>query len=123
MNVIVAPVHSTIPARLLNYLTAPHVLIWSAALCSSSVPGIYAPSPLMVREPDGEVLPEDGGHILYQDGSMDSDLPMSQLAELFNVNHFIVSQTNPHAALLSSLSLSALNSVRPFICFFSFRRR
>ena len=85
---IVAPVHSTSPARLLNYLTAPHVLIWSAALCSSSVPGIYAPSPLMVREPDGEVLPEDGGHILYQDGSMDSDLPMSQLAELFNVNHF-----------------------------------
>lgn len=58
---------------------------------------------------------------------MDADLPMAQLAELFNVNHFIVSQVrdftqkcsshasltgatqvNPHAALFSNLSLSAL---------------
>lgn len=53
----------------------------------------------------------DDDSLHSKDGSMDSDLPMSQLAELFNVNHFIVSQTNPHAALLSSLSLSALNSV------------
>jgi TAG lipase / steryl ester hydrolase / phospholipase A2 / LPA acyltransferase len=30
------------------------------------------------------------------DGSVDNDLPMSKLSELFNVNHFIVSQVNPH---------------------------
>lgn len=30
------------------------------------------------------------------DGSVDNDLPMTRLAELFNVNHFIVSQVNPH---------------------------
>ncbi|TAQ91142.1 hypothetical protein B7494_g490 [Chlorociboria aeruginascens] len=30
------------------------------------------------------------------DGSVDSDLPMNRLAEMFNVNHFIVSQVNPH---------------------------
>ena len=28
----------------------------------------------------------------YSDGSIDNDLPMQQLSELFNVNHFIVSQ-------------------------------
>jgi predicted acylesterase/phospholipase RssA len=28
----------------------------------------------------------------YSDGSVESDLPMEQLAELFNVNHFIVCQ-------------------------------
>lgn len=28
----------------------------------------------------------------YTDGSIESDLPMQQLSELFNVNHFIVSQ-------------------------------
>lgn len=27
---------------------------------------------------------------------MDNDLPMTRLAEMFNVNHFIVSQVNPH---------------------------
>lgn len=37
---------------------------------------------------------------------MDSELPMAQLTELFNVNHFIVSQANPQAGLLSSLSSS-----------------
>ena len=33
---------------------------------------------------------------LWIDGSLESDLPMMQLKELFNVNHFIVSQANPH---------------------------
>lgn len=43
LNVMVAPVNSRAPARLLNYLTAPHVLIWSAALASSAVPGVFEP--------------------------------------------------------------------------------
>ncbi len=28
----------------------------------------------------------------WTDGSMESDLPMERLSEMFNVNHFIVSQ-------------------------------
>ena len=40
---------------------------------------------------------------VYSDGSFDADLPMQQLSELFNVNHFIVSQANIHAGLLTSL--------------------
>jgi TAG lipase / steryl ester hydrolase / phospholipase A2 / LPA acyltransferase len=43
----------------------------------------------------------------YTDGSIESDLPMQQLGELFNVNHFVVSQVNPHSAILSSLGLKA----------------
>jgi TAG lipase/steryl ester hydrolase/phospholipase A2/LPA acyltransferase len=35
---------------------------------------------------------------------MENDLPMQQLGEMFNVNHFIISQVNPHAYMLSSLS-------------------
>jgi len=115
LNVMVAPVNSKAPARLLNYLTAPHVLIWSAALASSAVPGVFEPVPLLVREADGSIAPEEvsskaGGKgspvaVLYQDGSMDSDLPTAQLSELFNVNHFIVSQANPHSVLLSSLKM------------------
>lgn len=30
----------------------------------------------------------------YSDGSVENDLPMQQLSELFNVNHFIVSQVS-----------------------------
>uniref|UniRef100_A0ACD5XA62 Uncharacterized protein n=1 Tax=Avena sativa TaxID=4498 RepID=A0ACD5XA62_AVESA len=36
----------------------------------------------------------------WRDGSLEMDLPMMQLKELFNVNHFIVSQTNPHISPL-----------------------
>jgi TAG lipase/steryl ester hydrolase/phospholipase A2/LPA acyltransferase len=32
----------------------------------------------------------------WVDGSVDNDLPMNRLAEMFCVNHFIVSQVNPH---------------------------
>ncbi len=32
----------------------------------------------------------------WRDGSLEEDLPMRGLAELFNVNYFICSQTNPH---------------------------
>jgi TAG lipase/steryl ester hydrolase/phospholipase A2/LPA acyltransferase len=34
----------------------------------------------------------------WSDGSVESDLPMSRLSEMFNINHFIVSQVNPHIA-------------------------
>lgn len=36
---IVTPNNSSDPPRLLNYLTAPHCLVWSAAVASSSLPG------------------------------------------------------------------------------------
>ena len=32
----------------------------------------------------------------WRDGSLQADLPMEQLSQLFNVNYFIVSQANPH---------------------------
>lgn len=43
--------------------------------------------------------------VKYTDGSIDSDLPMVRLSELFNVNHFIVSQVNAHSCLFSASSL------------------
>lgn len=38
-----------------------------------------------------------------------------QLSELFNVNHFIVSQTNAHSALLSALSLKSSQVTSPLL--------
>ena len=52
--------------------------------------------------------------------SLESEMPMTRLSELFNVNHFIVSQVNPHVvpflssyrrnAIVSSPVTSSINS-------------
>ena len=65
---------------------------------SCSVPLVYAQSGLMAKDlKTGEEVPWDADpDAKWIDGSVDNDLPMKQLAELFNINHFIVSQVNPH---------------------------
>lgn len=83
--------------RLLNYITAPNVLIWSAVSASCSVPFVFQGSPLLVKDPaTGAHVPWNPTPQRLIDGSVDNDLPMTRLAEMFNVNHFIVSQVNPH---------------------------
>ncbi|KAG7040213.1 hypothetical protein JMJ77_0010494 [Colletotrichum scovillei] len=83
--------------RLLNYITAPNVMIWSAVAASCSVPLVFSAAPLLVKDPDtGEHMPWNPTPQRWIDGSVDNDLPMTRLAEMFNVNHFIVSQVNPH---------------------------
>lgn len=83
--------------RLLNYVTSPNLLIWSAVAASCSVPLVFNSTPLLVKDPiTGEHRPWDPTPQRWVDGSVDNDLPMMRLAEMFNVNHFIVSQVNPH---------------------------
>lgn len=83
--------------RLLNYITAPNVLIWSAVAASCSVPLIFSAASLLAKDPKtGEAVPWNPSPQRWIDGSVDNDLPMTRLAEMFNVNHFIVSQVNPH---------------------------
>jgi TAG lipase/steryl ester hydrolase/phospholipase A2/LPA acyltransferase len=92
------------------------VAVWSAVAASCALPGIFDSFTLMVKEPNGNFSPDNvwtrQGHTeddravpqRYSDGSLENDLPMKQLSELFNVNHFIVSQVNPHSAMLASLT-------------------
>jgi TAG lipase/steryl ester hydrolase/phospholipase A2/LPA acyltransferase len=40
INITVAPLNHYDPPRLLNYLTAPHVCVWSAAVASCAIPGM-----------------------------------------------------------------------------------
>ncbi|SLM39991.1 patatin family [Lasallia pustulata] len=83
--------------RLLNYVTAPNVLIWSAVAASCSVPLIFSAASLLAKDPrTGEAVPWNASPQRWIDGSVDNDIPMTRLAEMFNVNHFIVSQVNPH---------------------------
>lgn len=127
INITVAPMNNYDPPRLLNYLTAPHVCVWSAAVASCAIPGVFDSCLLIVKEPNGNYRPEHewtrsgpgedtkaaAGGGGYSDGSIENDLPMQQLSELFNVNHFIVSQTNAHSALLSALSLKSAQITSP----------
>lgn len=103
------------PPRCLNYLTSPHVVIWSAVTASCAFPGLFEAQELMAKDRFGEIVPYhapfSAGHEekngpsprRWRDGSLESDLPMMQLKELFNVNHFIVSQANPHISPLLRL--------------------
>ncbi|MQM08547.1 hypothetical protein Taro_041403 [Colocasia esculenta] len=103
------------PPRCLNYLTSPNVVIWSAVTASCAFPGLFEAQELMAKDRFGELVPfhppflvgpEDAPGFSarrWRDGSLESDLPMMQLKELFNVNHFIVSQANPHIAPLLRL--------------------
>lgn len=81
---------------LLNFVTAPNVVIWSAIEVSCSVPLIFKPAQLLAKRKDGNLVPWSSADHSWIDGSVKSDLPMKIISEQFNVNHFIVSQVNPH---------------------------
>lgn len=103
------------PPRCLNYLTSPNVVIWSAVAASCAFPGLFEAQELMAKDRFGDIVPfhapffEEPEKVSgtssrrWRDGSLESDLPIMQLKELFNVNHFIVSQANPHIAPLLRL--------------------
>ncbi len=95
MNVSVAPheVHQT--SRLLNHITSPNVCIREAAIASMAAPGFFTPASLIAKDVDGEKKPYLPDR-KWVDGAMSDDLPAKRLSRLYGVNHFVVSQTNPH---------------------------
>lgn len=95
VNITVSPAASNQPPRLLNYLTFPYLCLREAVLASCSVPFLFPPVMLMTRNEENERVPFMP-LLKWNDGSLKSDLPMLRLRRLHNVNHFLVSQTNPH---------------------------
>jgi predicted acylesterase/phospholipase RssA len=98
LNITVTDSAKTDDARLLNYLTSPNVVIWSAVSASTAIPRFFDSAELMIKTETGEIVPyhPENTMIRYIDGTICSDLPMQRMSELFNVNTFIVSQVNPH---------------------------
>jgi TAG lipase/lysophosphatidylethanolamine acyltransferase len=108
--------------NLLNYITAPNVvsiphasptrpsnacgqLIWSAALASNATSSstLYNPVTLLCKDEHDDIVPwspasettfRSWTHALYRD----RESPLHRLGELFNVNHYIVSQARPYLA-------------------------
>jgi TAG lipase/steryl ester hydrolase/phospholipase A2/LPA acyltransferase len=112
INITVSAAGSNQPPRLLNYLTSPYLYIREAVLASCAVPLLFQPVMLMTRDDGGQRIPYMP-LLRWTDGSLESDLPMLRLRRLHNVNHFIVSQTNPH--VLPFLSPKATPSGQGFL--------
>src|SRR3546814_7855884 len=95
INITVAPAGTNQPPRLLNHLTFPYLCVREAVLASCAVPLLFPPVMLMTQDERGERVPYMP-LLRWNDGSLKSDLPILRMRRLHNVNHFIVSQTNPH---------------------------
>ena len=91
--------------NLLNYLTAPNVLIWSAALASNtSSTSLYAPVTLHCKNEYGDIVPWTTAQGVtlqsYRQAPVSDarESPLARIAELFDVNHLVVSQARPYIA-------------------------
>ncbi|KAK4529730.1 hypothetical protein CCYA_CCYA02G0587 [Cyanidiococcus yangmingshanensis] len=105
INMTVTPAYG--PPVLLNYLTAPNVLVWSAACASAALPIVFAPVELFAKDERGRIVPYHPEGFQWSDGSISADIPLQRIGEMFNVNHFIVSQANPHFIPRGSLLMKS----------------
>ncbi|KAH6574296.1 hypothetical protein BASA60_005586 [Batrachochytrium salamandrivorans] len=97
LNIPVAAYRKGEIPQLLNYLTAPKVLIRSAACAAVGLVGLYQTRDLLAKSKDGSIFTwcpsaTNGAHV----ANPIVENPEKRLAELFNVNHFIVSQASPY---------------------------
>ena len=95
LNISVAAAEKHQTSRLLNAITTPNVYVREAVMASAAVPGFYPPVKLMAKNDQGEKQPYLKSR-RWVDGSISDDLPAKRLSRLYGVNHFIVSQVNPH---------------------------
>ncbi|CEP60752.1 uncharacterized protein LALA0_S01e18140g [Lachancea lanzarotensis] len=109
LNITVSPASVFEQPGLLNNLTAPNVLIWSAVCASCSLPGIFPSTPLYEKDAKtGETREWNSGTVKFVDGSVDNDLPISRLSEMFNVDHIIACQVNLHVFPILKMSVSCV---------------
>ncbi|KAM7207644.1 putative triacylglycerol lipase [Naviculisporaceae sp. PSN 640] len=104
LNITVATAGQGGVPTLLNYLTAPNVLVWTAAVASNATtPSLYGhrETRVLCKDSHGNIIPwkpantvdfRHWTHVSYSD----REAPLLRIAELFNVNHFIVSQARPY---------------------------
>jgi NTE family protein len=95
INIVIAPYNTAQNPRIMNALTAPNVLVWSAVLASCAVPVLFPPVHVTSKRYDGQHTPYLA-NTRWVDGSMRSDFPQEKMARLYNINYTIASQVNPH---------------------------
>ncbi|KAI9021510.1 acyl transferase/acyl hydrolase/lysophospholipase [Phycomyces nitens] len=101
LNISVSSSRTQEVPQLLNHLTAPNVLIWSAACCSTASIGLFGSCDLLAKDKNGNIVKWSSSSVKWNHWSeastAESEAPLYRLSELFNVNHFIVSQASPYA--------------------------
>ena len=95
INIAVAPFESSQSPRIMNELTSPYLLMWSAALASCAVPILFPPVRLTAKSATGENKPYMSS-LRWVDGSVRSDFPRDRITRLYNINYTIACQVNPH---------------------------
>jgi TAG lipase / lysophosphatidylethanolamine acyltransferase len=107
LNITVTTPDALGSPTLLNYLTARDVLIRSAAMASNTTStNVERPAILLCKDESGNIVPwrrgGGGGEPLksqrHNSSLRDNPRPLQRVAQLFNVNHFIVSQPRPYLA-------------------------
>lgn len=84
LNISVIPYDPHSPPKLLNYLTTPDCVVWSAVIASAAIPGILNPVVLMRKRPDGTLVPFSYGGRGYKDGSLRADIPLQVRIGIIN---------------------------------------
>ncbi|KAI8903519.1 acyl transferase/acyl hydrolase/lysophospholipase [Gorgonomyces haynaldii] len=95
LNICVTSVDGTRP-KVLNYITAPNIVISSAVLASAAIPLVLLPVKLLYKTPTGKIAPFDGFGNEFRDGSFVGDIPEQEIFQMFHVKYTIVGQANPH---------------------------
>jgi predicted acylesterase/phospholipase RssA len=95
VNVSISPSDPNQFPRLLSFHNAPNVFVRRAVLASCAIPGLFPAVQLWGRNFSGRTVPYMPKST-WLDGSLKMDVPKQHLGRMHNVNHFIVSQTNPH---------------------------
>ncbi|KAI0446697.1 hypothetical protein F4803DRAFT_448537 [Xylaria telfairii] len=102
LNITVATAAQDGIPTLLNYITAPNVLIWTAAVASNaSTPSLYGSrqTTVLCKDANGKIVPwapATSFRPWTHASDKDRKSPLARISQLFNVNHFIVSQARPY---------------------------
>ncbi|KAG0367355.1 hypothetical protein BGZ54_003984 [Gamsiella multidivaricata] len=114
LNITVPSSRKSEGPQLLNYITSPNVLIRSAASTSASMLGFSSTADLLAKDKSGNIIlwtPSAANYTnpitssFFSYGAVSPETPLTRLSELFNVNHFIVSQANPYIVPFMSRGL------------------
>lgn len=98
----------------LNCVTTPDILLWSAVAASCALPGLMPVAELFAKENHtNKIIRYFPPGMKWMDGSISQDIPHKELSTLFNVRQFIVSQVNPHHVPFVSINPINTSIVHP----------
>lgn len=122
LNITINPLHPAIP-QLLNYVTLPNMVIWSAIYALIGTRVLLDRVLLYIKNISGEVVPYETPvpevvfYPLDHAQSRAQVLPYQRLTDLFNVNHFVILLARPYLLPLIG------NDIRPLLTLNRFMRK